>query len=128
MGTKASPEETLMMVEWGCFFSWGRSAAVSRIGQIFDPHNTGVVDEDVERRILLGHLGSESANVSGVFDVEYGRSHARVLGSSFIERLLATAGDDDLVPERVKSFCQTASNARTAAGDQDCVAGNFHAC
>ena len=37
--------------------------------------------------------------------------------------LLAAAGDDDLVAERVEGFGEAAADAGAAAGDEDGVAG-----
>ena len=94
--------------------------------QLFGPHDTRIVDEDVQRRVARRELSRERADVGGVLDVEHKGGHARVCGSGLVERLLAAAGDDDVVSERVEGLCQTAADAGGSARDQDCVAGSFH--
>ena len=67
--------------------------------EILDPHDARVIDEHVQRRVARLQFGSHGADTCRVFDVDRERSHARVRGGGRIERLLAAAGDDDLVPQ-----------------------------
>src|SRR5205823_5122431 len=39
---------------------------------------------------------------------------------------LAPARDDDLIAELVQCFCETTTNTRAPAGDEDSVFGEFH--
>ena len=98
-----------------------------RLGlQLLDPHDTRVIDEDVQRRIARRHLARKRAYVDTVFDVQRKRSHAGVRGGDRVQYLLAAASDDDVISEGVEGFRKAAANAGAATRDQDCVAGSLH--
>jgi hypothetical protein len=85
--------------------------------QVLKSHNTRIIDEDVQRRVVRCHLNRKRADIGGVSDVERKRVHAGVRGGGLVECLLAAASDDDVVSEGVKSFCKATANARTAPCD-----------
>ena len=91
--------------------------------QILRAHDAGVVDEHIQRGKLARPPGGKGANRGGVFNVQRERLHAGVGGRGLVERLLAPAGDDDLIAEFVEFFRKAAANAGAAAGDEDGVAG-----
>lgn len=64
--------------------------------------------------------------IGGVDDVERQGTHTRVSGGCPCKRLFPAPGDDDLVSQRVKSFCQPAANARSASRNQNRISGRSH--
>jgi hypothetical protein len=66
--------------------------------QIFESHDTRIINQHIQRRVLRCDLIHKGADVRRVFDVERERFHARALFGCFVESLLAPAGDDDLIP------------------------------
>jgi len=65
--------------------------------QALKSHNTRVIDEDVQRRVVRCHLNRKRADIRGVSDVKHKGSHAGVRGGGLVECLLAAASDDDVV-------------------------------
>src|SRR5205823_6462327 len=96
--------------------------------QVFHLHDAGVIDQDVEGRILPGNLACESLQLSRVLHIQCRRPHTRVGCGYEIEHSLATAGNDHLISELVKGFGQCAPDARTAASDENSVACHLHEC
>src|ERR1022692_1595680 len=94
--------------------------------ELFDPHNTRIVDQNVQHREVRCHLSRERANTGGVFDVECKGGHTAVRDGGLVEYLLAAASDDDAVSESVEGFCKATANAGATACDQDCVASSLH--
>jgi len=43
-----------------------------------------------------------------------------------VSRFLSATGDDDLIAQAMESFCQSAADARSAAGNKDGVVRGFH--
>ena len=79
--------------------------------EVFRAHDACVVDDDVERGVVLRQLRGSFADVGGVFDVELDGADARIGGGGLVEDLLAAAGDDDFVAELVEGFCEAAADS-----------------
>jgi hypothetical protein len=97
-------------------------AATSPIGQ----HDAGIVDQDVETGMLGDQLRRHGIDARRIGDVEFDRLHAGIGGDHFVQIGATASGDDHLVAELVEGLGEPASNARTAAGDEDGVACEFH--
>ena len=89
-------------------------------------HDAGIVEEDVEARIVPGKLGRRAIDAGRIGDVEFDRRHARIGGEDFVEMATPTARDDHLIVLLVERLGQSAADPGTAAGDEDGVAGEFH--
>jgi len=81
------------------------------------------MNDDVECGEVGGEFLGEGADAGGVFDIEDGGGHARVGGDGVVEYVLAAAGYDDFVAERVEGLCEAATDTGAAAGDEDGVSG-----
>jgi hypothetical protein len=52
--------------------------------------------------------------------------HVRTVADCALKRVQPPASDDDGVPEVVKAVSEGLADARTAAGNENCVAGRLH--
>src|SRR5664279_5366127 len=127
---KASPEDTLMMVERGCLRSRGSRAAVRRKG----PSRFVAMMASMSAR-SSGWDCSDSARMMPALltrTLRAGKSmaswaaHARVGLGGLVQGLLAPASDDHLVAQGVEGFGQSAADAGAAAGDEDGVVPGLH--
>jgi hypothetical protein len=144
-GTKARPDDTLTIAAFGRPARWSVSALVSRTGpeqicddrllrvaevagpsQVLAAHYAGVVDQDIERRVLGGDAAGKSRDRLGIFDIERHRGHPVPAGDRLLERLLAAAGDDHRVSERVEAPGQFPADPGSAAGDENGIPCRFH--
>ena len=71
-------------------------------GEVLDALDAGVVDHDVEVRIVVGQLGGESPDVGGVALIQRQVLDARVGLGDGLKRFAASARDDDLVAQSVQ--------------------------
>src|SRR5713226_4422006 len=89
-------------------------------------HDAGVVDQHVELRVLRDEPAGDGGNAGRVFDVQLDPSHAWVCLGDLGEVPLSPAGYDYLIAALVEGLGQAAADARSAAGDEDRVAREFH--
>ena len=94
--------------------------------EILRPHDACVIDHDIQRGMAFNHLRRERTDIFGIINIERDRRHPGIGVGSFIEDLLTSAGDDDLVAQGVKSFGEAPPDAGTAAGDKNGVFSEFH--
>lgn len=139
-GTKAKPEEVVKLLE-GREQGRGKLKHADDVGlndrphhgnidgigsQVFGTGDSGIVDEDVERRELFLNTGRQGIEGERVFNDVLHAMHARMGGSDLIEEMLTTASDDDLIAQAMESLGKGAPNTAGTAGDEDGVASEIH--
>src|SRR3546814_8903130 len=93
---------------------------------ILGAHVTGIVDKDVEVRMLRENVFREGRDGIGIGDVERHRRHVRPPDDRGFQLGGVAAGDDDLVARVVPALREREADARAAAGDEDGVAAGLH--
>src|SRR5690606_32648007 len=89
-------------------------------------HDPGGVDQHVDVRVFGEDAPDEVRDTIGAVDVDRHRRHVRATGAGLFERVTAAPCDDDLVAQVVKAVGERLADARSAAGDEDGVASEFH--
>src|SRR5690606_19715028 len=89
-------------------------------------HDAGVVDHDIERRVLGDHPSGEFPNRLRIGLVELGEPHSRVGAHGLFEGLQSAARDDHSVAPTKELLRQPPTDSGASSGDQDRVARHLH--
>src|SRR6202158_4828019 len=89
-------------------------------------HDTGVVDQDVELRILGDELLCHRGDALRVLKVQLDRDHSGIRLRRYFQMRSPATGNDDLVPAFVQRLRQATSDPRTTACDENRVACENH--
>jgi hypothetical protein len=84
------------------------------------------MNDCVQVWVVPGQLGCKAADRISVFDVQDRGLHSWIRGDGFFKQLLAPAGDDHLVAERMKGLRECPPDARTPACDQNRISIHLH--
>ena len=90
---------------------------------VVDQHDPGIVDQDIERRIVCDQLLRDNGDIRRIRNIQFDRMHPRIRLGRCIQMFLAAARDDYLVAELVQCFGEATANTSTSAGDEDGVFG-----
>ncbi len=99
---------------------------VDRLGRVVEGHDTRIVEQHVQRRIVGDDLGRDLFDVRWIGDVHLVGCHAGVRLDGLVKVRLAASRDDHLVAELVEGLGQAASDTGAATRDEDRVASQFH--
>ena len=139
LGTKASPELTLMIAARGRSRQGGhqRRSKPDRTQQIggdlrygvryitacnvLDALDAGVVDHDIDVGMAIGQFLDEPVDVGWIGQVQRQVVHAGVDAGDAFQESLAAAGNHDLIAQSVHGFGKSAANAASSAGHHDGV-------
>ena len=66
---------------------FGDGGVGSLFAEVFQSHDAGVVNQDVELRVFLPQLRGEGLDTGGAGDIEDERLHPRIGGRGFVDRL-----------------------------------------
>ena len=94
--------------------------------EIFRPHNSRIINQDIQLGMVGGNLLGKGRNGIGILDVECDGGHAGIGVCGFVQDLLATSGDNDFIAESIKSFGEATANAGTAARDENGIVSKLH--
>ena len=89
-------------------------------------HDTGVVDDDVQRRIRRKQGGDGDVDAGRLGHVQYDGVHAGLGRDDLVQCFCAATRDDDVVTALMKFLGQRSSDASGSAGDQNGVSGEPH--
>jgi hypothetical protein len=92
-------------------------------GEVFGPRDSGIVDENIELRVLSPDAGRKGVDFPGVFDVESHATHAGVGSGDLVEETLTAAGDDDLIAAPMESLSEGAADTAGTASEENGPSG-----
>jgi hypothetical protein len=84
-------------------------------------HDSGVVDHDVELRILGDELLCRRADALWVLKIKLDRGYSRIRPRPCFQMRFPATGNDDLVSAFVQRLRQAAPDPRTTARDENRV-------
>lgn len=95
---------------------------VERARYIVERHDAGVIDDDIQFRVLMDEICRDAGDLRRVTHVDFYRIYTRVGLGDFIQQCLAAAADNYLVSFTVKGLGKPASNARSCSCNKYSIA------
>jgi hypothetical protein len=94
--------------------------------EIVSPLHAGIIENAVEGREFFDDLPRRVPHRGGIGYVQNEMPHSGICGADASQTIFAAAADQDLISQPVKSFGETLSDARSAAGDKNRIRLHFH--
>src|SRR5262249_40619660 len=90
------------------------------------PHDSGVVDQHIQLRMVRGKFRGERTDGGGVRDVELNRLHSGIRSCHLVKNRLSPSGDDYLISQTMKSLRATASDAGSTTSHKNRISRHVH--
>ena len=85
-----------------------------------------IVEDAVEGGEFLDDLPRGVPHGDEIRYIQNEMPHPGICGADASQTIFAAAADDDLIPQLMKCFGESLSDARSAAGDKNCIRLHFH--